>query len=117
MKALIQKVTEASVTVGEDVTGRIGPGLLVLLGISKSDQLQDCDWLTSKIANLRIFSADQKNFDQSALDIQAPILLISQFTLCAKPAKGGVLTLQTPQIQQKLEYSTVTLSIFLRDMD
>ena len=88
MKALIQKVTEASVTVGEAVTGRIGPGLLVLLGISKSDQLQDCDWLTSKIANLRIFSADQKNFDQSALDIQAPILLISQFTLCAKTRKG-----------------------------
>ena len=88
MKALIQKVTEASVTVGEDVTGRIGPGLLILLGISKSDQLRDCDWLTSKIANLRIFSADQKNFDKSALDIQAPILLVSQFTLCAKTRKG-----------------------------
>ena len=88
MKALIQRVTEASVTVDENHVGQIGPGLLILLGISKSDELTDCDWLTNKIANIRIFSRDNKNFDYSALDIQAPILLVSQFTLCAKTRKG-----------------------------
>lgn len=88
MKALIQRVTEASVTVDENHVGQIGPGLLILLGINKSDELADSEWLTNKIANLRIFSGDKNNFDYSALDIQAPILLVSQFTLCAKTRKG-----------------------------
>ena len=82
MRALIQRVTKASVTVEGNHVGQIGPGLLILLGINKSDELTDSEWLTSKIANLRIFSGDKNNFDYSALDIQAPILLVSQFTLC-----------------------------------
>ena len=88
MRALIQRVTKASVTVEGNHVGQIGPGLLILLGINKSDELTDSEWLTSKIANLRIFSGDKNNFDYSALDIQAPILLVSQFTLCAKTRKG-----------------------------
>ena len=88
LKALIQRVAEASVKVEENHVGRIGPGILILLGINKSDELKDCEWLTNKIANLRIFPGDKTNFDQSALDIQAPILLVSQFTLCAKTRKG-----------------------------
>ena len=88
MKAVIQRVAEASVKVEENDVGHIGPGLLILLGINKSDELTDCDWLTNKIANIRIFSRDNKKFDYSALDIQAPILLVSQFTLCAKTRKG-----------------------------
>ena len=67
LKALIQRVAEASVKVEENHVGRIGPGLLILLGINKSDELKDCEWLTNKIANLRIFPGDKTNFDQFLL--------------------------------------------------
>lgn len=89
MKAIIQRVVEASVLIdGQDV-GNIGPGLVVLLGVGRGDQESDAKYLTRKILNLRIFADDNNaRFDRSALDVGAELLIISQFTLYADTRKG-----------------------------
>ena len=94
MRALIQRVTKASVTVrgkttGEEETaGEIGPGLVILLGVSKEDGESDARYLVEKIANLRIFADDENRFNRSALDVGAEFLVVSQFTLYADTRKG-----------------------------
>ncbi len=88
MRALIQRVAEASVEVGGQEIGRIGPGLVVLLGIARADSESDSQYLVDKIANLRIFADEDNRFNRSALDTGAEILVISQFTLCADTRKG-----------------------------
>ncbi|PKB71263.1 MAG: D-tyrosyl-tRNA(Tyr) deacylase [SAR202 cluster bacterium Io17-Chloro-G6] len=88
MKALIQRVTRASVAVGDEITGVIGPGLVILLGVSKEDEEADAGYLVEKIANLRIFADDESRFDRSALDVGAEFLVVSQFTLYADTRKG-----------------------------
>ena len=80
MKALLQRVTEASVSVGDEVVGRIGPGLVVLLGVAAGDTKKDADYLAQKITNLRIFSDDEGKFNLSALEINGELLVVSQFT-------------------------------------
>jgi D-tyrosyl-tRNA(Tyr) deacylase len=88
MKAVIQRVSEASVTVGGEVVGHIGRGLLVLLGISPSDGAAEVALLAEKIASLRIFPDAAGRFNRSALDISAAVLVISQFTLFADTRRG-----------------------------
>lgn len=87
MKAVIQRVKEASVEVGGQVVGKIGHGLLVFLGIGKDDEQKDIDWMIEKIINLRIFEREGK-FDLSLLDIKGELLLVSQFTLYGDCSKG-----------------------------
>jgi D-tyrosyl-tRNA(Tyr) deacylase len=88
LRALIQRVTRASVSVGRDEVGVIGPGLVLLLGVADEDQNADADYLVEKIINLRIFSDQDDRFNLSALEVGAELLLVSQFTLYAETRKG-----------------------------
>ncbi|MGQ0504368.1 MAG: D-aminoacyl-tRNA deacylase [Myxococcaceae bacterium] len=88
MRALLQRVLSASVTVDDEVIGRIGPGLLVLLGVGKGDTEQDVDWAVEKIANLRIFEDDAGKMNRSVSDDAKALLCVSQFTLYADTSKG-----------------------------
>ncbi|MCU0363984.1 MAG: D-aminoacyl-tRNA deacylase [Bacteroidales bacterium] len=89
MRAVIQRVSRASVSVGSRITGSIGPGLMVLLGIEDSDEKADAEWLASKIAQLRIFDDDAGVMNLSVTDTGGAILVVSQFTLHAKTRKGN----------------------------
>ena len=88
MRALVQRVTNASVAVGPEEVGRIGPGLVVLLGIAQGDAEPDADYLTEKLVNLRIFADAQGKFNLSALETNAELLVVSQFTLYAETRRG-----------------------------
>jgi len=88
LRALIQRVSEASVAVEDQEVGRIGSGLLVFLGFTSSDEETDSLYLVDKVVNLRIFADDDNRFNRSALDVRAELLLVSQFTLYADTRKG-----------------------------
>ena len=88
MRALIQRVTRASVSVDGREVGAAGAGLAVMLGVARDDEEADARYLAERIANLRIFSDDQSRFNRSALDVGAALLVISQFTLYAGTRKG-----------------------------
>ena len=89
MRAVIQRVTHASVTIDEKINGEIGLGLLVLLGIEDADGEEDINWLSNKIVNLRIFNDSDGVMNESILERKGDILLISQFTLHAATKKGN----------------------------
>ncbi|MFT5471008.1 MAG: D-tyrosyl-tRNA(Tyr) deacylase [Verrucomicrobiales bacterium] len=89
MRAVIQRVSEASVAIEGEVRGEIGAGVLVLLGIEEADSPEDAEWLAGKIAKMRIFSDDDGKINCSALDIGGSALVISQFTLHASTKKGN----------------------------
>jgi len=89
MKVVIQRVSEASVSVGGNITGKIGRGLMILVGIEESDSESDIEYLTKKIVNLRIFDDSQGVMNISLLDTGGEILLVSQFTLHAQTKKGN----------------------------
>ncbi|HLS36734.1 MAG TPA: D-aminoacyl-tRNA deacylase [Sphingobacterium bovisgrunnientis] len=89
MRAVIQRVTHASCTVDDIITGKIEAGLLVLLGVEEGDTKEDMEWLANKIVNLRIFSDEKGLMNKSIQDIDGNILLISQFTLFAQTKKGN----------------------------
>ncbi|MDO9573509.1 MAG: D-aminoacyl-tRNA deacylase [Candidatus Contubernalis sp.] len=88
MKALLQRVTGASVSVAGEIVGRIGRGLVVFVGVASGDTEKDARYLVQKTVNLRIFSDEVGRFNLSALDIQGELLLVSQFTLLADTRKG-----------------------------
>ncbi len=88
MRAVIQRVTQASVTVDGQVVGAIGPGLLVLVGVAPTDGPAQVAWLASKIAALRIFEDDEGKMNRSVLDIGGGVLAVSQFTLFGDVRKG-----------------------------
>ena len=88
MKAVIQRVKASSVTVGDEPVGKIGKGLLVLLGVAKADQTADADFLSEKIVNLRIFEDEQGKMNRSLIDIGGEMLVVSQFTLLGDCRKG-----------------------------
>ena len=88
MKALLQRVSGASVSIADEEVGRIGRGLVVFLGVANGDTERDAQYLVLKIINLRIFSDAEGRFNLSALDIKGDLLLVSQFTLLADTRKG-----------------------------
>ena len=89
MRAVIQRVSRASVTVEGQVVSAIGQGLLVLLGIEDADGKEDSDWLSQKITNLRIFNDADGVMNRSVLDVGGDIIVVSQFTLHAQTKKGN----------------------------
>ena len=88
MKALLQRVTRASVTVGDEVVGGIERGLVVLVGVANGDTTKDAQYLADKTVNLRIFADSEGKFNLSAQDIKGELLVVSQFTLLADARKG-----------------------------
>lgn len=88
MKAVLQRVKEAKVTVDGQVAGSVGPGLLILLGIHKNDDASMIDWLVNKIVHLRIFQDEAGKMNLSVKDIGGGLLVVSQFTLYANASRG-----------------------------
>jgi D-tyrosyl-tRNA(Tyr) deacylase len=88
MRAVVQRVQRAQVTVGGEVVGAIGPGLLVLVGVAAGDTDADRAWLAKKLPALRVFADDAGKMNRSVADIGGAVLLVSQFTLCADVTKG-----------------------------
>lgn len=130
MRAVVQRVTQGSVTVQEEIVGRIGAGLLILLGVAEDDDAQDADWMAAKIVHLRIFEDDAGKLNRSLLDVQGEMLVVSQFTLygdcrkgrrpsfvkAAAPDKGESLYLRfVAQVRQ--QGITVATGRFRRQMD
>ena len=89
MRAVIQKVSDASITIDKDKTRKIGPGLVILLGIEEADNRSDIEWLSGKISRLRIFNDEAGIMNLSVLDINGEALVVSQFTLHASTKKGN----------------------------
>ncbi len=89
MRAVIQRVLEASVTIDDETISRIGPGLLVLLGVEEIDDANDVDWLSAKIAKMRIFSDADDKMNLSVTESGGAVLVVSQFTLHASTKKGN----------------------------
>ncbi|MDG1358501.1 MAG: D-aminoacyl-tRNA deacylase [Akkermansiaceae bacterium] len=89
MRAIIQRVSQASVRIKGDLSGQIGPGLLILLGIVDGDAEEDINWLVGKIARMRIFTDDEGKMNRSLGDIDGELLVVSQFTLHASTRKGN----------------------------
>jgi D-aminoacyl-tRNA deacylase len=89
MKVVIQRVSQASVTIKENIVAQINQGLLILIGIEDSDNQEDINWLTSKIANLRIFADENEVMNLSIKEIKGEIIVVSQFTLHAATKKGN----------------------------
>jgi D-tyrosyl-tRNA(Tyr) deacylase len=88
LKAVLQRVTKASVAVRGEIIGSIGPGLVVLVGVANGDTVKDVQYLAQKTAALRVFTDTEGKFNLSALDIKGELLVISQFTLMADARKG-----------------------------
>ena len=105
MRVVVQRVKSASVTVGGELISEIGPGLLVFLGVSKNDQREDINYLTQKVANLRIFRDEEGKMNKSLLDIEGSALIVSQFTLygdCRKGRRPSFIEASPPEKANKL---------------
>lgn len=88
MRAVLQRVSEASVTAGDRITGATGPGFLILLGVEEGDEAADVLWLIGKILPMRVFEDDEGKMNRSILDTGGGALVVSQFTLHARTKKG-----------------------------
>jgi D-aminoacyl-tRNA deacylase len=88
MRAVVQRVSRAQVSVGEEVVGKIGPGLLVLLGVAKSDTVAQAEYLAAKITGLRLFNDENGKMNLSLAEAQGAVLAVSQFTLYGDVRKG-----------------------------
>jgi D-tyrosyl-tRNA(Tyr) deacylase len=89
MRIVIQRVSQASVTINGNTNGEIGTGILVLLGIEEGDNQTDADWLAAKLVNLRIFDDENGVMNRSVQDLNGEIMVVSQFTLHASTKKGN----------------------------
>ena len=89
MKAVVQRVSKASVDIEEQTVASIETGLLVLLGIVNDDTLDDIKWLSNKIANLRVFTDDNNVMNKSLIEVKGEVIVVSQFTLHASTKKGN----------------------------
>jgi len=89
VRAVVQRVRDASVLVGGEVVGRVGAGVVVLLGVAAEDTTSEADRLAGKVARLRIFENDDGRLDRSLLDVSGEALVVSQFTLIADTRKGN----------------------------
>jgi D-tyrosyl-tRNA(Tyr) deacylase len=111
VRALVQRVSSASVTVGGEEVGAIGPGLLVLLGVRRGDTPAEADWLADKVASLRIFEGPGGKFDRGLEDFGGAILVVSQFTLYGDARKGRRPSFDTaarPELAEELYERFVT---------
>ncbi len=117
MRFVIQRVSEASVTINNVLHSKIGTGFLVLVGVEESDTNEDANWLCSKLVGMRIFSDSEKKMNLSLKDINGDILLVSQFTLFASTKKGNrpsFIKSAKPEIAIPLyEYCIQLLSLLL----
>ena len=116
MRALVQRVAEASVEIDGAEVGRIGRGLLILLGVAADDEESDAEYLAPKIANLRIFADGDNRFNLSAPDVGAEAMVVSQFTLYADTRRGrrpDFTSAAPPELAERLYEYTVSL---LREM-
>jgi len=105
MRACVQRVREASVTVDGEVTGSIGRGVLVLLGVAREDRVEDAQYLADKIANLRIFDDAEGRMNLSLTDVGGALLVVSQFTLwgdCRKGRRPSYIEAAPPEIAEPL---------------
>jgi D-aminoacyl-tRNA deacylase len=114
MRAVIQRVSSATVEVEGKVTGQIGRGVLVYLGVGKPDSESDSEFIAEKIANLRIFADESGKMNRSALDITGQVLLVSNFTLqgdCRKGRRPGFDAAAEPEIAERLYEKTANLIV------
>jgi len=105
MRAVVQRVSSASVLVEGEVTGEIGAGLCVLVGVGQGDAEEDARWLAGKVVDLRIFEDEQGKMNRSVLDVKGGVLAISQFTLFGDARKGarpGFVDAARPEVAQPL---------------
>ena len=105
MRVLVQKVTQASVTVGEQIVGKIGKGYLLFVGVQKGDTIEQADYLAHKISNLRIFEDSAGKMNLALKDVGGDILAVSQFTLAGDTSRGnrpGFETAAKPQEAESL---------------
>ena len=105
MRAVVQRVGYATVSVEGEIVGQIGPGLLVLLGVAPTDGAKDVDWMASKISGLRIFPDDEDRMNCSAAELGMSVLVVSQFTLygdCRKGRRPNFLGAAAPEIAEPL---------------
>jgi len=105
MRAVVQRVKEAKVVVEKKIVGEIGPGLLVFLGIEQNDEIQDAEYLVSKIIHLRIFKDSEQKFNLSLIDVKGEMLVVSQFTLlgdCRKGRRPSFSDAASPEKAQRL---------------
>ena len=105
MRAVLQRVRRAKVTVGDDIIGEIGTGWLVLLGIAPNDSQKEIDWLAEKISNLRAFEDDTGKMNLSVQDLRGSVLVVSQFTLygdCSKGRRPSFIAAAPPAIAEPL---------------
>ena len=105
MRAVVQRVSEASVSVDGKVTGSTGPGLCVLVGVGTQDTEADAQWLADKVADLRIFEDEAGKMNRSVIDTRGGVLAISQFTLFGDARKGtrpGFIDAARPEVAQPL---------------
>jgi D-tyrosyl-tRNA(Tyr) deacylase len=105
MRALLQRVSEASVTVDGEIVGAIDAGLLVFLGVYPNDSEAELEWMADKILGLRIFADDEKAMNRSVVDVGGGVLVVSQFTLAADVSRGkrpGFSTAAAPEIAEPL---------------
>ncbi|MDI6734744.1 MAG: D-aminoacyl-tRNA deacylase [bacterium] len=112
MRACVQRVKEATVTVGNKIIGQIDKGLLILLGITHQDTIKDVQYLVNKIINLRIFTDETNKFNLSVLDINGGVLIISQFTLygdCRKGRKPDFTQAAAPELARELYLEFIDL--------
>jgi len=113
LKVLLQRVTGASVSIDGEAVGKIGQGLVAFVGVAEGDTEKDIEYLVPKMANLRIFSDEERRFNVSALDTGGELLLVSQFTLLADTRKGrrpGFSGAAPPEQAEKLFERFVELS-------
>ena len=105
MRAVVQRVNGAQVTVGEEVTGRIERGLLILIAFHQSDSEANIPWMAEKLVNLRIFEDDAGKMNRSLIDVEGSLLVVSQFTLygdCSKGRRPSFIDSARPEVAEPL---------------